>query len=48
MAWDDPDVDWTSGLVSLRATWDYDGRIEEFLTWTRALPWVLNGADVFT
>lgn len=48
VAWDDPDVDWTSGLVSLRATWDYDGRIEEFLAWTRSLPWVLNGADVFT
>ncbi|HEX7739288.1 MAG TPA: hypothetical protein VF426_06545 [Marmoricola sp.] len=45
--WDDPGVDWSSGLVSLRATWDYDQRVAEFLEWTRELPWVLNGADVF-
>jgi len=47
VSWDDPQVDWTSGLVSLRATWDYDARVAEFLGWTRSLPAVLNGADVF-
>jgi glutathione synthase/RimK-type ligase-like ATP-grasp enzyme len=47
VVWDDPGVDWSGGLVSLRSTWDYDGRVGEFLAWTRSLPWVLNGADVF-
>ena len=47
VVWDDPGVDWSDGLVSLRSTWDYDGRVGEFLAWTRSLPWVLNGADVF-
>jgi len=47
VVWDDPGVDWSDGLVSVRSTWDYDGRVGEFLAWTRSLPWVLNGADVF-
>jgi glutathione synthase/RimK-type ligase-like ATP-grasp enzyme len=47
VSWDDPGVDWSSGLVAVRATWDYDGRREEFLRWTAGLPNLLNGADVF-
>jgi len=45
--WDDPEVDWSAGLTALRSTWDYDGRLEEFLAWTEGLPQVLNGAGVF-
>jgi glutathione synthase/RimK-type ligase-like ATP-grasp enzyme len=45
--WDDPEVDWSDGLVAVRATWDYEQRREEFLAWTRALPWMLNSASVF-
>jgi hypothetical protein len=45
--WDDADVDWSRALVAVRATWDYEGRREEFLAWTRSLPWVLNSAEVF-
>src|SRR4051794_8888334 len=45
--WDDPGVDWSRGLVAARATWDYESRRAEFLTWARSLPWVLNSAAVF-
>lgn len=45
--WDDPAVDWSEGLVAVRATWDYDGRRDEFLAWARSLPWMLNSAEVF-
>jgi glutathione synthase/RimK-type ligase-like ATP-grasp enzyme len=45
--WDDPDVDWSQGLVAVRSTWDYERRREEFLAWTRSLPWLLNSATVF-
>src|SRR4051794_18079373 len=45
--WDDPDVDWSAGLVALRSTWDYEQRREEFLGWTRGLPWLLNSAPIF-
>jgi hypothetical protein len=48
VAWDDPAVDWTEGLVAVRSTWDYDARREEFLAWARSVPRLLNGADVFT
>jgi glutathione synthase/RimK-type ligase-like ATP-grasp enzyme len=47
VVWDDPTVDWASGLVAVRSTWDYDTRREEFLRWARSLPWMLNSADVF-
>ncbi len=40
--WDDPSVDWSAGLVVLRATWDYTLRREEFLTWTSSVPRLLN------
>lgn len=47
VCWDDDGVDWDSALVAVRATWDYDGRREEFLTWARSVPRLLNGAEVF-
>jgi len=31
--WDDPGVDWSAPLVVVRSTWDYTGRLEEFLAW---------------
>ncbi len=34
LSWDDPDVDWSDfDLVVVRSTWDYHGRLEEFLFW---------------
>lgn len=45
--WDDPDVDWTHALVAVRATWDYDARRDEFLSWAAGVPRLMNGADVF-
>ncbi len=47
VVWDDPDVDWSTGLVAVRSTWDYETRREEFLAWARSLPWLLNSAHVF-
>lgn len=44
--WDDPTVDWGAGLTVLRSTWDYTGRREQFLAWTRALPRLVNPAEV--
>lgn len=36
VAWDDPDVDWAAAsLAAVRATWDYEARREEFLSWAR-------------
>lgn len=48
VCWDDPGVDWTGPLVAVRSTWDYEVRREEFLTWARSVPRLLNGAAVFT
>ena len=48
VVWDDPSVDWGSGLVAVRATWDYDVRLEEFLAWAHRVPRLLNGAATFT
>ena len=32
--WDDPQVDWESyDRVVIRSTWDYTGRLEEFVSW---------------
>lgn len=45
--WDDPPVDWGRfDLVVLRSTWDYPGRAEEFVAWTRSVPRLANPADV--
>jgi glutathione synthase/RimK-type ligase-like ATP-grasp enzyme len=48
-AWDDPTVDWSGAdVVAVRSTWDYDGRLPEFLAWAdRVGPSLLNGAAVF-
>ena len=27
VVWDDPDVDWSEGLVAVRSTWDYETRL---------------------
>jgi glutathione synthase/RimK-type ligase-like ATP-grasp enzyme len=47
--WDDAQVDWTvADVVAVRATWDYAGRLGEFLPWARSVgPALLNGAVVF-
>jgi hypothetical protein len=47
VVWDDAAVDWGEGLVALRSTWDYEQRLDEFLTWAGALPRVLNSPRVF-
>ncbi|MEP6817354.1 MAG: hypothetical protein ABI873_17575 [Marmoricola sp.] len=49
VVWDDPTVDWASAdIVAVRATWDYDSRLEEFLPWARSVgTGLLNGAHVF-
>lgn len=52
VTWDDPQVDWAAAdLVAVRSTWDYDGRLPEFLAWARGVEdagtTLLNGADVF-
>ena len=44
-AWDDP-ATLEADLVVLRATWDYTERIDEFLTWTRAVRNLLNPPDM--
>jgi glutathione synthase/RimK-type ligase-like ATP-grasp enzyme len=45
--WDDPRIDWSSfDLVVLRSTWDYTGRLEQFLEWAQAVPRLLNSAAV--
>ncbi|MCV7422886.1 hypothetical protein H7K45_20250 [Mycobacterium yunnanensis] len=41
LAWDDPKT-LEADLVIPRATWDYTERLEEFLTWTRRVPQLLN------
>ncbi|MCW2849287.1 MAG: hypothetical protein JWR90_3261 [Marmoricola sp.] len=48
VVWDDPGVDWSAGLVAVRATWDYETRRAEFLAWASAVPWMLNSAAIFT
>lgn len=36
-SWDDPRIDWSRfDLALLRSTWDYAGRIDEFLAWAEA------------
>ena len=45
--WDDPAVDWDGyDLVVLRNTWDYWGRHDAFLAWTRRVPRLANSAAV--
>ena len=47
VCWDDRAVDWSRSLVAVRSVWDYETRREEFLSWARSVPRLLNGADVF-
>lgn len=45
LPWDDPatrDAD----VVILRATWDYAERLDEFLSWTRSVPHLINPAQI--
>jgi len=45
--WDDPALDWAAfDLTVVRNTWDYIGRRDAFLDWARAVPRLLNAADV--
>lgn len=48
VAWDNAGVDWAHDLVAVRSTWDYDTRLAEFLAWSRSVPRLLNGSDVFS
>lgn len=48
VCWDDPDVDWSTALVAVRSTWDYEDRLGAFLDWARSVPRLVNGADVFS
>ena len=45
LSWDDPGT-LDADLVILRATWDYIDRLDEFLTWTRRVRNLVNGAAV--
>ena len=49
VVWDDLSVDWgAADVIAVRATWDYDTRLGEFLGWAAGVgPALLNGADVF-
>jgi hypothetical protein len=49
VVWDDPSVDWTSyELVVVRSTWDYAPRRDQFVAWARAVPRLLNPAEVIS
>lgn len=46
-AWDDPDVDWSeAGVVVVRAVQNYATKRDQFLSWARSIPKILNNADV--
>jgi glutathione synthase/RimK-type ligase-like ATP-grasp enzyme len=45
--WDDPAIDWAGfDLVVIRSTWDYSPRREEFVSWARRVPRLLNSAEI--
>jgi glutathione synthase/RimK-type ligase-like ATP-grasp enzyme len=47
--WDDPDVNWDAyALTVVRETWDYSFRRDEFVTWARRVPRLVNHAGVLT
>jgi glutathione synthase/RimK-type ligase-like ATP-grasp enzyme len=49
VVWDDPAVDWSSyELVIVRSTWDYAPRRNQFVAWARAVPRLLNPAEVIS
>jgi hypothetical protein len=45
LSWDDPEIG-RADLVILRATHDYAGRLDEFLTWTTDVANLLNAPEV--
>ena len=45
LSWDDPGT-LDADLVILRATWDYIGRLDEFLDWTTRVRNLLNASNV--
>lgn len=45
LPWDDP-ATLSADLVILRATWDYTERLDEFLSWTRAVRHLVNPARI--
>jgi hypothetical protein len=45
LSWDDPETE-RADLVVMRATWDYIDRLDEFLSWSRRVPNLLNAPDV--
>jgi glutathione synthase/RimK-type ligase-like ATP-grasp enzyme len=45
--WDDPAVDWDRyDLTVIRCTWDYWGKHDAYLDWTRRVPRLANSPDV--
>lgn len=45
--WDDPSFDWSAvGLAILRTTWNYHRHLEQFLSWTKRVPRLLNRPEV--
>jgi hypothetical protein len=43
--WDDPAVDWAAfDLAVIRSTWDYHGKLGDFLAWVRRVPRLANPA----
>ena len=49
VVWDDDSVNWSeAAVIAVRATWDYDSRVGEFLGWASGVgPTLLNGFRVF-
>ena len=47
VVWDDPSVDWDeAGLCILRSPHDYAERRDEFISWTKSVPRLLNPAPI--
>ncbi|HEY1762238.1 MAG TPA: hypothetical protein VGG17_06575 [Acidimicrobiales bacterium] len=47
VSWDDPSVRWESfDLAVVRSSWNYPGRRDDFLAWTRIVPNLVNPTDV--
>ncbi|GAA0465031.1 ATP-grasp domain-containing protein [Paractinoplanes deccanensis] len=47
VSWDDASADWAAyDLVVIRSPWDYVPRRDAFVAWARALPQLLNPADI--
>lgn len=47
MHWDDPDIDWDGfDLAVIIAAWDHTDRIDEFLSWAKRVPRLVNPPNV--